>query len=197
MCDDVKLKVPNMDKHMLFFNNATKGVVEYIIKMYVRDKFVLVNVDTTSVQIPRVVTSVPMIITFNKNVYVEENIIKFVEMLANSSKSSIGQKEPNNTSFYESQQPANELVSYTSMEMSGTLSDQYSFIEDGGSYAHNFVNIGGGDPVITKIQESDTETIKNMKFDQKMYENYVNQRNIDIQRIERTNMPQHLLDPRR
>lgn len=71
-------------KDLLFFSNFcdySKELINFITKKNIRDKFMFVCVDNRSLSLPPFVDRVPMMLTVNKNVLCEDQMMEYIESL--------------------------------------------------------------------------------------------------------------------
>jgi hypothetical protein len=103
-----------MDKPVLFYSNFcpfSKDVIQYITKKHIRHLLILICVDDKQLRIPAYVDRVPMIMTRDKQILCDDDLLSFMESILAS---------PNVSD------QTMELTCYTT----GSFSDEYSFIDD-------------------------------------------------------------------
>lgn len=153
-----------ISKNVLFYSNYcqhSKDVLGIITKKNLKDYFVYVCVDNTSLKLPTFVDRVPMICTSKKQIYMDESLIEFVNSLGDLTTSIEAGGDIYNTN---------------------SISDQYSFIDETDSSINkNYVYIGQ-DVSINVPPDSDVSNTS-VKLDKSMLDNLISQRDMDLQMI--------------
>jgi hypothetical protein len=101
-------------KPLLFYSNLcefSKTVTSVLIKKGIREEVLLVNVDKYAHMIPPMVTKVPTIMTQDNTIYEDDRLLQFIDNLA-------AQLRPH------------EVNPFYAQEMTGGLSDGYSYLDD-------------------------------------------------------------------
>lgn len=167
-----------MNKDLFFFSNYCdhcKDVINIMNKKNIRSTFLFVCVDNSKYQIPKCITHVPTVMTKNREIVTDKDIIKFLDMLSTTS---------SHTGV------PSELAPYSLLDGNG-YSSSYTWLtengydNDGGQQENKFfVSIGNeGQSFLHQKEETST---KGIKFDDKMYENFLASRNTDDEQIKRT-----------
>jgi glutaredoxin-related protein len=115
------------NKHILFFSeqcNHCSSIIDKIKDIGI-SKYLLINVDKE--QFPNFVDRVPCLLTNEKNVLIEDGLVKFLN------------KQLNIEPFM-----VNEM---------GKVSDQYSYIEENGVLEHNFQFVNKESKIITPNED--------------------------------------------
>jgi hypothetical protein len=171
---------------ILFFSNSCQ-YSQHVIKLIsgnqqVQSKFVLVNIDNPNLKIPAFVDRVPLVfLQSNKRIIVEDDIVNFIDSL-----------RPAHAQQQQQQKAADgEMLSLS--DISKGFSDSYSFIGNddqlsGELEPKNFVFIdearGGGGGSTNKANNNGTSSgDKPPKFDSKMFDSYMMQRDNDMTRM--------------
>lgn len=142
-----------------------------ITKKNIRNMFVLIDVNKVAFdKLPNFVDRVPLIVTPNKEIVVDDSMHPFIDKLYEETGSS-------------EIEPFSVLLSGPTSR--NALSDQFSFIESPDScvndFQRGFVFIGN-DSHIQIEPEQPQDTRGSSKFDNKALENLKAQRDMDIQR---------------
>jgi len=162
-------------KNVLFYSNYcnfSKEILGEITKRNIRDLFVLICVDQNRYNIPSFVDRVPLIVTTQKQIVTDDDVLTFITEL---------HKHHGST----------EISAYTvGTSRIGMFSDQYSFIEEDsgrhGNHGMPFVFIEKeGD--MCRIQTPDDDGhgngTGNQKLDMSILENLKAQRDMDVQKL--------------
>jgi len=171
-----------MNKDMFFYSNfcqQCKEVISLITKKNLRDFFVFVSVDK-NFNLPQCITHVPTIITRNKDLLIDDNVILYINKITNSKITT------------------NEDISPYSISAGGYSSSFTMLTENGydteGAMSKPETNnfsllIGGGEgtEIYTPKDDSGTSAkgAKPSKFDDSMYERYLNSRSSDDDAIKK------------
>lgn len=165
---------------MFFYSNYCdhcKEAIQVIHKKNLRGDFAFVSVDTQKYTLPSCVTHVPTIITRQKDVLTDGQVIQYIDKL-----------------FTMQQTP--EISPYSLGSHSGISSSYTWLTENGydneGNLSLQNENLGttkgyvmiGAEPHIFAPKEAETSS-KSSKFDDSMYERYVNNRSADDEAVKR------------
>jgi|688.fasta_scaffold527084_2 hypothetical protein len=156
-----------MDKHILFYSNFcsfSKELIGDIMKKNLRDKFVLICVNQMKESLPTFVDRVPMIVTDKKELVYDEMINPFLDSL-------------------QPKEVKEEIVPFSTLTARNAFSDTFSFVDDGTvdcgvPTGYVFIN---DNP--TNIPTQQAEEQKQGRFDPKVLENLMSQRDLDVQRV--------------
>lgn len=173
----------DVQKHILFYSNLcqfSQDVIQTIYKKNVRDRFINVCIENPKFQksLPPFVDRVPMILTADKQLVVDEdgrsNIEFFISLLAGSAEQHQTQHQPQH------QQQSQDLTPFSALEMGSKMSDGFSYIEESDTgdqfgWSHNYVRIGSEEAMINPVTES--KSIDKIKVKESMFENYLQERN--------------------
>lgn len=176
---------------ILFFSNSCQ-YSQHVIKLItgnqqVQSKFVLVNIDNPNLKIPAFVDRVPLVfLQSNKRIIVEDDIVNFIDSLRPAQAQQQQQKAADG-----------EMLSLS--DISKGFSDSYSFIGNGDQLSgelepKNFVFIdearGGGGGSTNKANTNGASSgtssgsgDKPPKFDSKIFDSYMMQRDNDMTRM--------------
>lgn len=162
-----------LQKDLLFFSNFCnhcKEIISTISKKNLKDHFLMVSVDNKKYKIPNFIHSVPTILTTNKKIYTDVNIINYINSI-------------------KTQDTVNELSPFT---MQSSYSSQYTYLtadgyDDDGSllnkdmtHNNNFNLLESDERIIAPVDDDDS---KSSKFDSAIYERFVNSRTNDDEHI--------------
>lgn len=163
-----------MNKDLFFYSNFCehcKDVINIITKKNMRELFMFVCVDNNKFRLPPCVTHVPTIITKQKDVLTDRHVIMYIEKMT-----------------------AATQVADISPWMSNGYSSQYTWLTDNGyddGRMSDVNNVGqqpyvmlGAEQHIFAPKEPENGN-KSNKFDDNMYEKYINSRNADDDMLKR------------
>jgi hypothetical protein len=170
-----------MNKDAFFYSNFCehcKDVMNIITKNNIRDHFMFVSVDNKKFKIPGCVTHVPTIITKQNDVLMDANVITYIERIVHSMIEDVSPYSLGAQSGYSS--------SYTWLTENGYDNDGRVSLQNESVGKNNYVMIGTDSRMMTPQQ---TDTSKGSKFDDSMYEKYVNSRNADDEFMKRQVQP--------
>ncbi len=159
-----------MQKDLFFYSkfcNHSTDVITMITKMNIRDFFIFVCVDDKKYNIPKCVTHVPTIITKNKELVTDTEVMNYLGK------------------FRSGREPTNEDIAPFCSAQTG-YSSSYIFLTDNGYDVEGlqqddkdkYININANTNIYTPV-ETDNSSTKTNKFDDSMYEKYLNSRNTD------------------
>ena len=177
----IRNKSQRMDKHILFYSNLcqfSQDAIQLIYKKNVRDQFLNICIENPKYQqsLPPFVDRVPLILTADKQIVVDENgrnnIEFFISLLGGAGSQ---QQQPSQ----QQQQPAadeKDMTPFSALEMGSKFSDGFSYISEGEAgdpfgWSHNYVRIGGDDSLINPVNEG--KAIDKIKIKDSMYESYI------------------------
>mgnify|MGYP001432318253 CR=1 FL=1 len=201
-----------LQKDIVFYSNYClhcNNLLNKLSKTPIHSKIFYVCVDDNKIKIPKIITRVPSLYLVNeKRVLIETEIDVWIDGQIASIQSQQKQNElqqpisnqiknmenptphPSQNSNQSAQEPNGDIMAYHGNEMGGSLSTNYSFLEDSNnsSLNHNFTFVGDGNaqPINTPKEFNDNNQIKS-ELDQQ-YEKMMEARNNDpmskgIQRI--------------
>jgi hypothetical protein len=164
-----------MNKDLLFYSKSCdhcKDVINIIIKNNIREQFLFVSVDENRYKIPQFVTHVPTILTKQKHVLFNKSLVTYVE------------------NIIQSMSVNNNDISPFSLSDTG-YSTQYTWLTDNGydnegklsedKIQYTALNL---DTKIFTPPEADISN-KSNKFDDSIYEKYINSRTADDDMIKK------------
>lgn len=166
------IKTMQIAKDLLFFSNFcdySKDVINFITKKNIREKFMFVCVDNRSLALPPFVDRVPMLMTVNKQVLCEDEMMSYIELLC----------------------PAAEVELKPFALVSGGGS-KYMFTDTFGSLEEERVTdrtqrftFLGDNPDITMFPSAKSESSEKgkAKFDSSVLEKYMAERDNDIKNL--------------
>lgn len=167
-----------MNKDMFFYSNFCdhcKEAIHAINKKNMRSQFVFVCVDTQKYKLPACVTHVPTIITRQKDVLTDGHIAQYIEKLFTS-------EQTLEISPYAIASQSGYSSSYTWLTESGYDNEGNLSLKNDDA-AKGYVMIGA-EPHIFAPKEAES-TSKSSKFDDSMYEKYVNSRAAEDEALKR------------
>lgn len=141
------------------------------MKKNIRNMFVIVNVDQNKASLPPFVDRVPMIVTAKKELVYDENIAVFLGTLYQKSVD-------------------RDIVPFSTLTSRNAFSDTFSFVHDNVMTSDCGVPTGYvflGDDKTQQIQTPKEDTRSSDRFDSKMMESLIAQRNMDVQRVMQMN----------
>lgn len=168
-----------MQKDLFFYSkfcDHCKNIITVITKANIRELFVFVSVDENKFTIPPFVTHVPTIVTKDKQLVDSDRISDYLEKYMSHTSSS------DDVSPFSLGAQAGYSTSYTFLTDNG-YDVEGKMTEDKGSYI-----MLGADTRIYAPKESDqniTSKSKSGKFDDSMYERFINSRNADDEMLKR------------
>lgn len=167
-----------MNKDMFFYSkycNHCKDVINIITKANIRDLFIFVSVDENKFRIPEFITHVPSIITKQKTLISDSGVIEYIEKHVNMITSApISPFSLSDTSY---------STSYTFLTDNG-YDNEGKLLDEKSQYI--MLNT---DCSIMTPKEVDNGS-KSIKFDDSMYERYLNSRNADDEYLKRAQVRQ-------
>lgn len=167
-----------MNKDSFFYSDSCdhcKVLINMIIKKGVRDMFLFVPVDKYKHMLPSCVTHVPTIITRQKEVLTGEYIDAYVNR---NSGTTAATQDISPYAF----QGAGYSSSYTWLTDNGYDNDGALSMQNESSTMNGFVPYGSDSRIFAP---KEPETNKSNKFDDSIYEKYINSRNADDEVIKR------------
>lgn len=177
-----------MAKDMFFYSNFCdhcKEVISVIIKKNIRPNFLFVCVDDNKFQLPPCVTHVPTIITRQKDVLTDSIVLSYIDKLTNT----VNNVENNDISPFSMADAAGYSSSYTWLTNDGYDNDGTVSLQNESINKTNYVMLGAETHIfIPKDPDSGGGGAgnKSNKFDSKIYENYINSRNLDDDIVKKT-----------
>ena len=163
-----------MNKDLFFYSkfcNHCKDVINIITKGNVRELFIFVCVDDNRFRIPEFVTHVPTIVTKSRSVVSDDMVIDYIDRYIKTSSSSLPispyQIEAGYSSCY-------TFLTENGYDNEGKMSEE----------KNSYIMIGDDHKIYTP-KESDNSSSKTAKFDESTYEQYLNSRNLDDERMKR------------
>ena len=168
---------------MLFFSSRceySKRVLSKITSAHLNDLFVMANIDVANYSLPSFVDRVPLIfIIASREVVVDENVTRFLDMLVSRQRQPQQQQQP--------QQQGSGQLEFLS-DVNKGISNTFSFIQENDDnitpLGYGFVGGNTSIPTPTGPQAQDT---KSGKLDSSAFENYKTQRDKDMAHF--TNSP--------
>lgn len=173
-----------MNKDIFFYSNFCehcKDVINLITKRNLRDYFMFVCVDNKKYKIPPCVTHVPTIITKQNDVLTDAYVAAYIERLVNAMSGPVEDISP-----FSLTSQAGYSSSYTWLTENGYDNDGKVSLQNENMGKNSYVMLGTESRMFAPKQE---DTSKNNKFDDSMFENYVNSRNADDEFIKRQMQP--------
>lgn len=176
-------------KDLLFYSNFcehSKYVVSVLIKRNIREHFILVCVDKKGLNIPPFVDRVPVIFTIRKELFKDEDVMRYIESKVQSS------------------QTIQESIIPFSLG-SATNSSQYTFLTEEGYdtdaniktdmlQSHNFIPLGFEQSITSTGNgafKEDDGSGKSSKIDPSAYERLMDARKMDDEMLKAT-MPSQM-----
>lgn len=159
-------------KHVLFYSNLcqfSQETLRTISKKNIRDMFVNICIDNPKFKtsIPNFVDRVPLILTTENEIVIDDNIEIFLNILTHGN-------------------ARDELVPYSALEMSSNkLSDGFSYIDSNGSeefgWSHNYVRLDAEMPMINPPENTTYD--KNDRKQGMQLESLLHERDRDLDMI--------------
>ena len=173
--------IEKMNKDMLFYSNYCqycKDIINIITKRNLREYFICVCIDTNKYKIPPCVTHVPTIITRNKEVISDVQVNLYIDRLANYNANPVEDIAPLD-SIAGGYSSSYTLLSQNGYDNEGTANE---------TCTNNFCALNMYDYRINTPNDDNASTngTKASKFDDSMYERYLNSRNADDEVLKRT-----------
>lgn len=166
-----------MQKDLFFYSkfcDHCKNVITVITKANIRELFVFVSVDDNKFNIPPFVTHVPSIVTKEKQLVESDSIPDYLEKYIKHTSIS------SDISPFSLDSQSSYSTSYTYLTENGYDVDG-KMTEEKGAYI-----MLGADTRIYAPKEADQNTTnKSGKFDDSMYERFINNRNADDELLKR------------
>ncbi len=162
-----------MNKDLLFYSKScdhSRDVINILLKNNIRELFILVPVDDNKYRIPPFVTHVPTILTKQKNVLCDDSLVSYIDKIVQSL--SIQDISPYSLS------DSGYSTQYTWLTENG-YDNEGKMLENKNQYTSLTQDIK-----IFTPPEADISN-KSNKFDDSMYERYINSRNADDDAIKK------------
>lgn len=157
-------------KDLLFYSdfcNHSRNIINLVNKYNLKNSFMLISLEKYGSNIPKIVSSVPTIITVNKNVLTDDQVEKYIDSLKPVVKDEIS--------------PFSLITG---------IGDQFSQLDDSGNYISNQADNTNGDSgqgwalINNNIEISPPEdTKKTGRFDDTVLNDYMARRNMDDEKI--------------
>lgn len=163
--------------NLFFYSNRctfSKTLMEAINSKNLTDFFVFVCVDNPQYKLPKFVDRTPLLYTTNQNIIVDDALESLILNMGNNT---VDPRASNR------QQEQNEVEALELMNPEG-ISDAFSFVtdDDSGVQNKNYIFITSYDSKPSpqdQIPQTNTQQSK-QKFDEKLFDEYKNQRANDI-----------------
>lgn len=180
-----------MAKDMFFYSNFCdhcKEVISVIMKKNIRPNFLFVCVDDNKFQLPSCVTHVPTIITRQKDVLTDSIVLVYIDKLTNT----VSNIENNDISPFSMADAAGYSSSYTWLTNDGYDNDGTVSLQNESINKTNYVMLGAETHIFIPNDPdsgsggSGSSGSKSNKFDSKVFENFINSRNLDDDIVKKT-----------
>lgn len=167
-----------MQKDLFFYSkfcDHCKNVITVITKANIREMFVFVSVDESKFNIPPFVTHVPTIVTKDKQIVESDRISDYLETFLKHSSSA-------------------EDISPFSLATQSGYSSSYTFLTDNGYDVEgkmtedkgSYIMLGADTRIYApKETDQNSNPSKSSKFDDSIYERFINNRNADDEILKR------------
>ena len=141
--------------------------------------FTFVCVDTNKYKLPTCITHVPTIITKQKDVLTDRYLVDYLEMLNNKKVEPVEEISP-----YSLSTPATYSSSYTYLTENGYDNDGRVSLQNE-TIGKNSYGMLGAEAHIFAPHDNESTSNKSGKFDDSIYESYVNNRNADDETLKK------------
>lgn len=177
-------------QYILFFSNKceySNMILKKITHHNLQDYFMMVNI-TKGFKVPKFVDRVPMIyLKESKEIIVDESIENFIDLLIRNASVPKQDVINSSTSINPNNRASDEMLGDISCaydHMKG-ISDGFSFIQGSQNmFSRNYIPLNKDSDISMQMQNTSLDTgLKESKFSQQQFDNFVNQRDSDVASI--------------